>query len=77
MVPLMVHDSYLNNAKSIYSITKAAEHISFSDILEKKIRSNQDWSLLANKGIHSVLAPTHFTDGFNNFIKFPEYIVLT
>jgi hypothetical protein len=72
MIPLMIHDNYLNNAKSIENIAKAAEHISFSDILEKKIRSNQDWSLLPNKGIHSSLAPVHFTDGYVNFVKFPE-----
>ena len=53
-------------------MAKSADHISFGDNIDRKISQNMEWSLLPNKGIHSVLAPTQYSANFISFTKFPE-----
>jgi hypothetical protein len=55
-------------------MAKSAEHISFGDNVETKIAKNMEWSLLPNKGIHSVLAPSQYSANFISFTKFPELL---
>lgn len=78
LIPLLIHENYLtcySNNKSkedLKSLVKTTEHISVGDLLEKKIRSQQEWTLLQNKGIHSCLAVGEFSGNFIPFPKFPE-----
>jgi replication factor C subunit 1 len=78
LIPLLIHENYLTcygNNKSkddLKSLVKTSEHISVGDILEKKIRTQQEWTLLQNKGIHSCLAVGQFSGNFIPFPKFPE-----
>jgi hypothetical protein len=53
-------------------MVKSADHISFGDIIDRKISQNMEWSLLPNKGIHSALAPSQYSSNFISFTKFPE-----
>lgn len=55
-------------------MAKSAEHISFGDNIDTKISKNMEWSLLPNKGIHSVLAPSQYSASFIAFTKFPELL---
>ena len=79
LIPLLIHENYLGcyNSQSsgiieLQSLVKSTEHISVGDLLEKKIRSQQEWTLLQNKGIHSCLAVGQFSGNFIPFPKFPE-----
>ena len=77
LVPLLVHENYLSCFKdktpqTLEKIFKSADHISFSDILDKRIRSHNDWNLLQDKGIHSSVAVGQYASSFLGFPKFPE-----
>lgn len=77
LVPLLVQENYLGCYKeksisSLQKIYKSADHISFSDILDKKIRSQNNWNLLQDKGIHSCVAVGEYSANALGFPKFPE-----
>lgn len=77
LVPLLVHENYLSCFKdktpqTLEKIYKSADHISFSDILDKKIRTQNNWNLLQDKGIHSSVAVGQYASNFLGFPKFPE-----
>ena len=76
LIPLIIHDNYISCCKDLRSLVKTADHISFSDILDRRIRTTQNYSLLANKGIHSCIAPTYLIEGSVGFVKFPEYLII-
>lgn len=78
LVPLLVQENYLSCFKdskpqTLEKMFKSADHISFSDILDKRIRSQNDWNLLQDKGIHSSVAVGQYAANFIGFPKFPEY----
>jgi replication factor C subunit 1 len=75
LIPLLVHENYLNcynKRDDLHSLVKSTEHISLGDLIERKIRSQQEWNLLPNKGIHSTLAVCHYSGNFISYPKFPE-----
>jgi hypothetical protein len=72
MTPLLVYENYLSCKPNLESLVKASDHISISDILEKRIRSKNEWSLLQNRGIHSCVAVGSFAGSGIPFPKFPE-----
>jgi replication factor C subunit 1 len=78
LIPNLIHENYLSafgNARSLGDIkrlVKCADNISFGDIIDKKIHTNNEWNLLPNKGICSSVAPAYFTNGFIYATKFPE-----
>jgi hypothetical protein len=53
-------------------MTKSADNISLGDIIDKKIRQNNEWTLLPNRGIMSCIAPSAYSGNFLSFTKFPE-----
>ena len=78
LVPLLMHENYLSgfkekNQSTLIKIAKSSDHISFGDILDKRIRTNNQWNLLQDKGIHSSVAVGHYSANFLGFPKFPEY----
>ncbi len=77
LVPLLVQENYLGcfkdrNLQTLEKMCKSSDHVSYSDILDKKIRSNNEWNLLQDKGIHSCVAVGHYSASFLGYPKFPE-----
>jgi replication factor C subunit 1 len=56
----------------IRRIVDSSEHISLGDIIEKKIKTTNEWTLLPNRGTHSALAPATYSGNFISYTKFPE-----
>jgi replication factor C subunit 1 len=78
---LLIYENYLStfpsqNYKSkideLESISLAADCISESDVLDKKIRTNMDWRLLADRGLIGCCTICKINKGFVPFPKFPE-----
>ena len=46
--------------------------MSMGDIVENKMKSQMEWSLLPDKGIHSTVIPSLIFSSFLGFPKFPE-----
>ena len=77
-----MHENYINTAKinnnsldkteSLQKIIQGLDHISFSDTIENKMKSQMEWSLLPDKGIHSTVIPSIIFSSFLNFPQFPE-----
>jgi replication factor C subunit 1 len=82
LVPLLIQENYLTcysakdaDAKSLNTlkkIAKSADHISFGDTINKRIRMNNNWNLLQDNGIHSSVAVGNYSANFLGFPKFPE-----
>ena len=78
-----MHENYIYNAKinnnsldeteSLEKIIQGLDHISFSDTIENRMKSQMEWSLLSDKGIHSTIIPSMIFSSFLNFPKFPEF----
>ena len=82
LIPSLIHENYLtcvssnknkNNLEQIKILSEASENISFGDLIENKIHSQNNWNLLPNKGIHSSIIPASLAANFIPFPKFPEY----
>ena len=79
----MIQENYINTAKinnnspdkieSLQKIIEGMDHISFSDTIENKMKSQMEWSLLPDKGIHSTVIPSMIFSSFLSFPKFPEF----
>ena len=81
LIPLLIQENYLStfpsqNYKSkkeeLENISLAADCISESDVIDKKIRNNMDWRLLADRGIIGCCTICKINKGFVPFPKFPE-----
>ena len=53
-------------------VAKSASLISESDIINKRIRNNNDWSLMPNLGIVSTVYPSYLCANTLPYPKFPE-----
>ncbi len=83
LIPGMIQENYINTAKinnnspdkieSLQKIIEGMDHISFSDTIENKMKSQMEWSLLPDKGIHSTVIPSMIFSSFLSFPKFPEF----
>ena len=83
LIPSMIQENYINTAKinnnsadkteSLKKIIEGMEHISFSDTIENRMKSQMEWSLLTDKGMHSTVIPSMIFSSFLSFPKFPEY----
>ena len=81
LIPLLIYENYLstfpsqnykNKIDELESISLAADCISESDVLDKKIRTNMDWRLLADRGLIGCCTICKINKGFVPFPKFPE-----
>lgn len=78
LIPLLIHENYLscfyyeNKYESLTNCAFASDLISESDVVDKRIHSKQDWSLLADKGILSAVGVCSSIKGSVGFAKFPE-----
>ena len=82
LIPSLIHENYLtcisnnknkNILEQIEILSEASENISFGDLIENKIHTQNNWNLLPNKGIHSAIIPASIAANFIPFPKFPEY----
>ncbi|XP_022906012.2 replication factor C subunit 1 [Onthophagus taurus] len=79
--PLFVHENYLHvvphcpKGKFLENFAKTADSISMGDIIDKKIRSGNNWSLLSIQAIFSSVLPGHYLEGhFGGQINFPGWL---
>ena len=84
LIPNMIHENYISTAminnnntdkrESLEKILLGLDHISFGDTIENKMKSQMEWSLLPDKGVHSTVVPSMIFSSFLGFPKFPEYL---
>ncbi|CAD8054768.1 unnamed protein product [Paramecium sonneborni] len=75
LIPLIIQDNYiLSNHQNINNIAKAAELIAEGDILSKKIRKDQQWSLMPSFGFLSSVYPSTIVGDKMDFPKFPSWL---
>ena len=81
LIPLLIQENYLStfpsqNFKSkkeeLESISIASDLISESDVIDKRIRSQMDWRMLADRGLLGCCTICKLNRGFVPFPKFPE-----
>ena len=83
LIPGMIHENYLSTAginsnsinkkESLKKIAEGLDHMSFSDTVENRMKSQMEWSLLPDRGIHSTVVPSMIFSSFLGFPKFPAY----
>ena len=84
LIPNMIFENYISTAyinnnnpdktESLEKINEGLDHMSFSDNIENKMKSQMEWSLLPDRGIHSTVIPSMIFSSFLSFPKFPENI---
>lgn len=80
--PLFVQENYVNVRprdtninERLRRISQAADSISMGDVIEKKIRSQNNWSLLSDQAIFSTVIPGHVMSGtIERAIQFPSWL---
>jgi replication factor C subunit 1 len=74
MVPLMVQEAYVAASKnSLEETVRASDHISFGDIMDRRIHQKQDWSLLPHF-VQTSVAASRSVSGFAPFQIFPQWL---
>ena len=82
LIPSMIYENYIltaivnnnspNKAESLSKIIQGLDHMSVGDVIENRMKSQMDWSLLPDKGVHSTVIPSCIFSSFLSFPKFPE-----
>jgi replication factor C subunit 1 len=83
LIPNMIHENYISTAilnnnssnkkESLEKIIEGLDHMSIGDTIENRMKSQMEWSLLPDKGIHTTVIPSMIFSSYLNFPKFPEY----
>ena len=87
MVPLFVQENYshvwphkatLQHGKAqkieaVRLLAKAADALSYGDVVERKIRSSNDWSLLTGQSLLSCAIPSYLMSGTGRVNNFPSW----
>ena len=83
LIPNMIFENYISTAiinnnnpdkrESLKKITEGTDFMSFGDVIENRMKSQMEWSLLPDKGIHSTVIPSMIFSSFLSFPKFPEH----
>ncbi|XP_067353865.1 replication factor C subunit 1 isoform X3 [Channa argus] len=84
LAPLFVQENYLNvrpsaaggNLKShLVLLSKTADSISDGDLVDRQIRSRQNWSLLPTQSIYASVLPGELMRGYmSHFPTFPSWL---
>lgn len=81
MGPLFVHENYLQvcpagpKADVMTKVAKAASSLSRGDLIERRIRSNNNWSVLPVQAMFSSVIPGEFMAGHvTGQINFPGWL---
>nr|XP_002119665.2 replication factor C subunit 1-like [Ciona intestinalis] len=83
MIPKFIQDNYLHihpfaakgdTKKHLHLLSKAADCLATSDLIESTMRSSQSWSLLPTLGMMSTVLPTTIMNGsMHGMINFPSF----
>lgn len=79
LIPNLIYENYLscfggnNKIESIEKLVLSSDNISNGDVLEKRIKTKNDWSLLPNRGLHSTIIPSMICSSYLPYPKFPSY----
>lgn len=76
IMPLFVFENYVKNQMSLKTVSKIVESFCFGDLVEKEIRSNQNWSLLNVHGLYSTVIPSKLASKSDSGISvsFPQFL---
>lgn len=81
MGPLFVHENYLQVAPEgpksqvLPKVAKTASSLSRGDLIERRIRSNNNWSVLPVQAMFSSVIPGEFMKGrITGMINFPGWL---
>ncbi|XP_053110032.1 replication factor C subunit 1 isoform X2 [Hemicordylus capensis] len=84
LAPLFVQENYIhvkpaaagdNMKKHLMLLSKAADSICDGDLVDRQIRSRQNWSLLPTQAIYSSVLPGELMRGYmNQFPNFPSWL---
>uniref|UniRef100_A0A6G1SHX0 Replication factor C subunit 1 n=1 Tax=Aceria tosichella TaxID=561515 RepID=A0A6G1SHX0_9ACAR len=79
IMPLFMFENYIKNKPAkgdqLKAISKAADSFCLSDLAEKEIRSNQNWSLLQTQGLMSTVIPSKIMQSFSpSPVGFPQFL---
>ena len=75
LIPLLIYENYLstfkydNKKEMLNNLSFQTDLISESDIIDKRIRTNQNWNLLGDKGMLGRVSVCYFTKGVVPFPK--------
>lgn len=74
MIPLMVSEAYVTAGRdSLDDVVRAAELISDSDIMDRRIHQRQDWGLLPHY-VAATVSVTKIVKGYAPFQIFPQWL---
>lgn len=83
-IPLFLQENYLltnparaggNKRKTLELMSQTADLIADSNLIERQIRGNQNWSLLPLQGYMSTVAPSDLMAGYlGGMIQFPKWL---
>jgi len=81
IAPLFVQENYLHvkpkcdDSKVMKRVALAADALSLGDLVERKIRSSQAWSLLPTQAVFSSVLPGEYMEGsLSSAINFPGWL---
>lgn len=81
MSPLFVQENYLHvkpncdKSQLLERVAWAADALSLGDLVERKIRLNQAWTLLPTQAIFSSVLPGEYMEGsFTSAVNFPGWL---
>ena len=84
LMPLMVFENYTKSTHpatrrtdvdKLRALVRTAESLSFGDVIEKNIRTNNNWSLLPQQAVFSVAAPSiYMSSQLQTLPMFPSYL---
>lgn len=81
IAPLFVQENYLkvkpkcDESELMKRVALAADSLSLGDLVERKIRSTQAWSLLPTQAVFSSVLPGEYMEGsFTSAVNFPGWL---
>merc|ERR1719316_334155 len=81
LVGLLIQQNYLRSIQSkpvslevLNRCAYSADLLTVGDMMNEKIRADQNWSLLPDLGVTGAVYPAHITNGFIAFPEFPQFL---
>eukprot|EP00747_Dinoflagellata_sp_TGD_P063421 gnl/TRDRNA2_/TRDRNA2_153437_c5_seq3.p1 gnl/TRDRNA2_/TRDRNA2_153437_c5~~gnl/TRDRNA2_/TRDRNA2_153437_c5_seq3.p1 ORF type:complete len:913 (+),score=207.98 gnl/TRDRNA2_/TRDRNA2_153437_c5_seq3:54-2741(+) len=80
LVGLLIQENYLNavskrnDLEIMNRAAYSADLMTVSDLINSRIRDEQDWSLLPDLGVLGAVYPAQVTNGFLPFPSFPQFL---
>lgn len=79
IMPLFVFENYSKNrpakGEHLLTVCRAAQSLALSDLVDKEIRSNQNWSLLNTQALLSTVIPSKLVESHSvGRVDFPQFL---